>query len=291
MTFLDFFSGLGGFRVGMEMANHRCIGHCEIDKFANKSYMAMHEIKEGEWFEEDITKVSGKEIPNADIWCIGFPCQDLSIAGKKVGIKGSRSGLFYKIMFLLEEKELTDRPKLLIIENVPQTLTINNGWDFARILLALDEAGYDAEWQVIDSANYVPQSRKRLFIVGHIRGSGFGKIFPIDQEECGNKVIQLDNFLPTKTRKNPNQGRIYSKNGLCPTLTTMGGGGRQPHIFTKKGIRRLTPKECFRLQGFSDLLFEKASKVNSDTQLHKQIGNSVTVPVVYAISKKIEEIH
>ena len=87
LTFIDFFSGIGGFRLGMELAGHKCLGHCESDKYAEKSYRAMHNVKESEWFGEDIRKVRSEELPAADVWCAGFPCQDISIGGNKLGFK------------------------------------------------------------------------------------------------------------------------------------------------------------------------------------------------------------
>ena len=95
MKFLDFFSGIGGFRLGMELAGHECIGHCEKDKYAEKSYRAMHKIKENEWFGEDITKVRAEKLPRADVWCFGFPCQEISIGGNKSEFNGNRSSLFF----------------------------------------------------------------------------------------------------------------------------------------------------------------------------------------------------
>lgn len=90
MTFLDFFAGIGGFRLGMEQAGHECLGHCEIDKFANKSYMAMHEPKEGEWYADDICGVRPEDLPEAEMWCGGFPCQAFSVAGKRRGLEESK---------------------------------------------------------------------------------------------------------------------------------------------------------------------------------------------------------
>lgn len=95
MYFLDFFAGIGLFRLGLEQAGWTCKGHCEIDKYANMSYQAMHRIKEGEWFEEDITKVSAQSLPDVDLWTGGFPCQDVSMAGERRGLYGERTGLFF----------------------------------------------------------------------------------------------------------------------------------------------------------------------------------------------------
>jgi DNA (cytosine-5)-methyltransferase 1 len=387
MTFLDLFAGIGGFRLGMEMVGHTCVGHCEIDKFAQKSYRAMHRPKEGEWYAEDITKVRADGIPVADCWCFGFPCQDISIAGWQGGFsKGKRSSLFFTVTGLIKDLEEKDRPKLLFIENVKNLLSINKGFDFLHLLIELDEIGYDAEWQVLNSKDFgIPQNRERVFIVGHLRGGCTRQVFPVGGKNTTTPIKQIGNCMPTKTRKNPNQGRIYAPSEISPCLNKMEGGGRQPKILqiprgknkgdikdycptiTKnawqqnnfvvpvitpdrvhkrqngrrfksdnepmftltaqdrhgvmiydadrnrnahcldanyyKGlcanqartgvydgyrIRRLTPRECFRLQGFPDNYFDRAAKVNSDTQLYKQAGNSVTVNVIYAIGQRLE---
>ena len=97
MTFLDFFSGIGGFRKGFELCGMRCVGHCEIDKYADRSYRAIHNVKEDEWYAADITKVTPAELPRADLWAAGFPCQDISVSGRQRGINGARSGLFFTL--------------------------------------------------------------------------------------------------------------------------------------------------------------------------------------------------
>ena len=101
MTFLDLFSGIGGFRLAMEQAGHVCVGHCEIDKYANQSYIAMHKPRECEWYADDITRVRAEDMPRADCWCFGFPCQDISIAGKQRGFAGQRSSLFFTVTGLI----------------------------------------------------------------------------------------------------------------------------------------------------------------------------------------------
>ena len=118
MKFLDLFSGIGGFRLGMEMAGHECVGHVEWDKFAQASYMAMHNVKEDEFIGWDIAKIRADELPRADCWCFGFPCQDISIAGKQSGFRGHRSSLFFTVTRLIRDLEEEDRPKYLFIENV-----------------------------------------------------------------------------------------------------------------------------------------------------------------------------
>lgn len=126
MKFIDFFAGIGGFHSGLEKAGMKCVGWCEFDKFAQKSYRAMYDTT-NLWFGEDVTKVKGSELPKADLWTFGFPCQDVSVAGKQKGIKrGTRSGLFYEMMRLLDEcKE--NKPKWFICENVKNLLSIDGG--------------------------------------------------------------------------------------------------------------------------------------------------------------------
>lgn len=442
MTFLDFFAGIGGFRLGLELAGHKCIGFCEKDKFAVKSYRAMFDT-EGEWYADDVTKLKSEDIPYADIWCFGFPCQDISVAGKQRGLSGERSGLYFRIIDLIKGKEEKDKPSYLLIENVKNLLSINNGWDFAAVLSELDEAGYDAFWQVLNSKDFgVPQNRERVFITANLRSRGRREILPVRGENTaalkqiiggcqGERVYDAEGVACTLTgcgggggaktglycvgNINPSgkgmNGNVYSSEGIAPAVTTNKGEGSKIFIdqsytkpkltdtsrcitsrytagvvnrtamnsavlearavitperenkrqngrrfknadepmftltsqdrhgvavkeATKKGyaeaeigdsinisvpnsktrrgrvgkgisntldtgcqmatldknyrIRRLTPKECFRLQGFPDELFEKARAVNSDAQLYKQAGNAVTVNVAFAVAQSIK---
>lgn len=260
LEFLDIFSGIGGFRLGLELAGHKCVGHCEKDKNANKAYNAMYNTKvKGEWYEEDVTKLRSNRIPRADIWCFGFPCQDISISGKKAGINGSRSSVFYTVIKLLKEQEEKNKPKYLLIENVKNLLSINGGWDFADVLSELDQAGYDAEWQICNSKFFgVPQNRERAFIVGHLRGKRGSKVFPIttysrasDIKVIGStkpnfrKIGQRDlvygvdgsiGCLSASDYKQPKQillgyintnsqgNRVYDPRGISTTLSSNGGG-------------------------------------------------------------------
>lgn len=444
MTFLDLFAGIGGFRRGLELAGHQCIGFCEFDKFAAASYTSMHliteeqreklagmplkqrqteilkeEYRNGEWYAADIRDVRAADMPKADCWCFGFPCQDISVAGKQAGFGGKRSSLFFTVTGLIRDLEKEDRPSCLLIENVKNLFSVNRGFDFARLLIELDEIGYDAQWQVINSACYVPQNRERVFLVGSLRGRSTEEIFPLERTDGEDRIFQIGNFMPTKTRENPNQGRIYDPDGIAPCLNKTDGGGREPHIalpcfcdlnyggsqmtetarclqaryqkgickyygansgvavpiggiytqvggeyqrgikeglsralksekhdagvaipvltpervnkrqngrrmkedgepmFTLTGqdrhgvmvqvsenlcvyavwyekyqcyiaIRKLTPKECFRLQGWTDDYFERAAFVSSDSQLYKQAGNGVTVPVIQEIGERLK---
>ena len=455
MKFIDWFAGIGGFRRGMELAGHECVGFCEFDKFATASYISMHlltdeqrkkldelpqkkrqkeilkdEYRNGEWYANDVRRVCADDIPKADCWCFGFPCQDISVAGKQLGFQGNRSSLFFRVMYLIGQLKEEDKPTYLFIENVKNLLSVNGGWDFAKLLIEMEQGGYDAEWQVLNSKDFgVPQNRERCFIIGHIRGRSTAKVFPVERTDRENSVSIIghrDGY-----RRNT---QVFSPQGITEALDTAAGGGRGHHIAlpcfvdlctsgtettnvcrclqaryykgagtykaqnsgvaipvltpdraekrqngrrfkedgepmftltgqdrhgiavdvreatkqgyqecrvgvdsvnlavpgskTRKGrvgrdvantldtscnqgifvqvseeltvyavwyekyqcyiaIRRLTPKECFRLQGWTDDYFEKAAFVNSDSQLYKQAGNGVTVNVIEAIAEKI----
>ena len=376
LTFLDFFSGVGGFRHGLELAGMKCIGFCEKDKFARKSYEAMYDTK-GEWFHDDITTIDPTRLPKADLWCAGSPCQNVSIAGKRAGLYGERSGLFFTFVELIKSQKEEDKPEWVLLENVKGLLSSGGGRDYLDYLSILDEAGYDLEWQVFNSKDYgVPQNRERIYTLGHLRRKGRRQVLPLSRESSSH-LKQLVGGMQSY--------RVYDPSGIATTLVGEGGGlGAKTGLYlidqsltgpklteearcitarytagttkrtamnsgvlevqpiltqgikvrngTKQGyqlaevgdsvdlsypssltrrarvgrgiahnlscscqmgavvwngrvvkIRKLTPKECFRLQGFSDDLFEKAKAVNSDAQLYKQAGNGVTVPVVYAI--------
>ena len=176
MTFIDLFSGIGGFRLGMEKAGHTCLGHVEIDKFANKSYEAIFEKEV--LIGTDITTVSNDTWRTfrgkVDCICGGFPCQAFSIAGHRRGFEDTRGTLFFEILRAAKEIQ----PSYLFLENVKGLLSHNKGETFEVMLQALDELGYDAEWKVLNSKNFgVPQNRERVFIIGHLRGRSTRKVF------------------------------------------------------------------------------------------------------------------
>lgn len=454
MRFIDFFAGVGGFRKGMEMAGHECVGFCEFDKCAVASYTSMHlitneqreklenldirkrqkeilkeEYRNGEWYANDIRTIDVRELPKADCWCFGFPCQDISVAGKQLGFNGHRSSLFFAVTKLIRELKEEDRPKYLFIENVKNLLSVNGGFDFAKLLVELDEIGYDAEWQVLNSKDFgVPQNRERCFIVGHLRTGCGPEVFPIERtngENCasinifghkdgyrrntqtfmsdgitealdtgqgggrghhvGIKIINkeikhaheaihetegiasclmsrdykdaqricIPVLTPERSEKRQNGRRFKEDGDPSFTLTSQDRHGvainvkeatkqgyavahegdsinlAVPGSETRRGrvgigvantldtscnqgvlvkvsdeltvyaiwsekyqcyiaVRKLTPLECFRLQGWPDEYFERAQFVNSNSQLYKQAGNGVTVPVIYQIARKME---
>lgn len=204
MKFIDLFAGVGGVRMGFEQAGHKCIGWVEWDKFARKSYEAIRNT-EGEWTEHDIRAVRSSEIPKADVWCFGFPCQDISVAGKQKGFAGRRSSLFFAVTSLIRDLEEKDKPSYLFIENVKNLLSINGGWDFAKLLVEMDEIGYDVEWDVLDSAEVVPQHRERIFIIGHLRGRSTRKVFPIENGH-GKITVRGEQINTITTRYGEAQG-------------------------------------------------------------------------------------
>lgn len=295
MKFLDLFAGIGGVRLGMEQAGHTCVGWVEWDKFARKSYIAIHK-PDGEFTEKDVNNVNSQELPKTDCWCFGFPCQDISLAGKQGGFtNGKRSSLFFKVTGLIKELKEEDKPSYLFVENVKNLLSINKGWDFAKLLIEMDEIGYDVEWDVIDSAEVVPQHRERIFIIGHLRGRRTRKVFPIirkngEADKPDKEIKQVGNIRDSKSfGGNQQVGRVYGIDGISPTLSTMQGGGQEPKILKDYRVRKLTPLETWRLQGFPDWAFTRTCEAGlSDSQLYKQAGNSVTVPVIKAIADRME---
>lgn len=213
IKYLDMFSGIGGFRSGLEkVGSFECVGYCEIDEYARRAYEAMYNTK-GEMYFEDATKIDPDDLPDIDLITGGFPCQSFSIAGRRNGFNDTRGTLFFEIARIAAVK----RPALLFLENVPGLLSHDEGRTFATILNALDEIGYDVSWTELNSANFgVPQSRKRVFITGFLRG------------KCGGEVFAFCEANPkTIVRRVPGSegNRVYSADGLSVTLTAGGGGG------------------------------------------------------------------
>ena len=165
IKFVDMFSGIGGFREGLTRAEgFECVGHCEIDKYANRSYNALFDTK-GEWFIEDARKADPSTMPDFQLLCGGFPCQTFSIAGTRKGFGDPRGTLFFELARLAEAR----KPPYLLFENVPGLLSHDGGRTFATILNTLDRLGYGVEWQCLNSKDFgVPQSRNRVYIVGYL---------------------------------------------------------------------------------------------------------------------------
>ena len=160
------FAGIGGFRTGLTRAGgFRCVGHCEIDKYANASYEAIYEPGKEERYYHDATKIDPADLPDFDLLCGGFPCQTFSIAGRRKGFDDTRGTLFFEIARLAQSK----RPSYLLLENVPGLLSHDKGRTFSVILATLNDLGYRVEWMVLNSKHFgVPQSRRRLFLICYL---------------------------------------------------------------------------------------------------------------------------
>ena len=369
LKILSLFSGIGAFEKALENIDEpfELVNYCEIDKYASKAFSLIHGIREGLNIG-DITTINTYDIPkDVDIVTYGFPCQDISNAGKQRGFtdeKGNltRSGLFYEALRIITDVQ----PKFAIAENVKALTSKKFATEFEIVLDSLRNAGYTNYWALLNAKDYgIPQNRERVFIVSIRNDIEHGFDFPkpyelklklkdvletnVDEkffltDEMLKKFIVFDkptqgeikligNCKPTRTRQNPNQGRVYDINGISPTLTCCGGGNLQPYIrvreATKKGyaeakdgdfinlqfpnsktrrgrvgkgiaqtllcnsengvveksrIRKLTPKEYFRLMGFSDrdidILIDNGI---SNAQLYKMAGNSIVVDVLEEI--------
>lgn len=291
------------FESGWGHAEPYCIGFSEIDKYAIQTYQ-QHYPEHHNY--GDITRINADELPDFDLLVGGFPCQAFSIAGKRKGFEDTRGTLFFEIARILKAKQ----PRLFLLENVKGLLSHDNGNTFRTIVSTLNELGYDLQWQVLNSKNHgVPQNRERVFIIGHLRGTSRPEVFPFG-ESNESSIIELNH-------PRHSNNRLFGKQGISPTLNTMQGGNRQPKIVIPRNrrtefvesdisstltshyrgapdgdgrpglredmtIRRLTPTECERLQGFPD-----GWTIGSDTQRYKQCGNAVTVNVIKDIMEKL----
>ncbi|HDY66812.1 MAG TPA: DNA (cytosine-5-)-methyltransferase [Candidatus Scalindua sp.] len=261
-----------------------CIGYSEIDKYAIQIYEKHFKHKNF----GDITKIDPQGLPDFGLLCGGFPCQSFSIAGKRGGFEDTRGTLFFDIARIAKAK----RPRLLFLENVKGLLSHDDGRTFNTIIATLDELGYDLQWQVLNSKNFgVPQNRERVFIIGHLRGTPRPKVFPFGTSDKINDKIQQEQGREGSRASclNTRYGQRWTDESyIQQTSSTInsGGGGQGAktglyQLGTK--IRRLTPTECERLQGFPD----GWTKGVSDTQRYKCLGNAVSCPVVKAIAERL----
>lgn len=319
MNYLDLFSGIGGFHEGLNQAGFKFnwAGHSEIDKYAKSIYQKHFPESED---LGDVSNINVSELPKINLITFGFPCQDLSIAGKRGGLKASRSGLFYKATEIIR----FTKPDYFIFENVKGLFSSNGGLDWLNVLREIADIGYDGQWQLLNTRWFLPQNRERVYFVGYPRERGGKQIFPLGEEfenvrgeRRGFKDGLWSQAIDSNYYKGPDgkrtmiqivqKGRGFNKGGekdICPTITTSSfehnnhvsrcirsGGRKSPHgskqnwdsYETESGIRRLTPTECERLQGFPDGWTEGVS----DTQRYKCLGNAVSVPVVKAVGERI----
>jgi DNA (cytosine-5)-methyltransferase 1 len=311
IKFIDLFAGVGGFRYGLEKVSHplgyECVWSNEWDKYCNSVYRK-HFV--GGCDARDIRAVSADGIPGHDLLCGGFPCQAFSVAGKRRGFEDTRGTLFFEVARIIQAKQ----PRYVLLENVKGLLSHDGGRTFLVILTTLDELGYDLQWQVLNSKDFgVPQNRERVFIVGHLRGTPRPEVFPITQGS-GTYPQEI-------TQGVSDAQRIYRAEGIAKTLKGLGGGlgaktglyaVRYPLKFLERNqvniegdyaytvdsvntggvkvdtvIRRLTPLETERLQGFPDnwTQLDAEGMEVSDSQRYKMMGNAVTTNVVTAIGR------
>lgn len=277
MKYISLFAGIGGFDLALNQLGHECVYVNEWDKYAANTYEKNFGHRPD---TRSITDVYTDEIPDHDLLVGGFPCQSFSIAGKRGGFNDTRGTLFFDIARILKAK----KTRYFILENVKGLLSHDNGQTFRTIIATLDELGYDLQWQVLNSKNFgVPQNRERVFIVGHLRGTRRPEVFPIG-EGNGKAIKQLNNpvsITATSYKEPPVVGNILErkKDSL---------GRNRPvhyarHLDKDVSIRRLTPTECERLQGFPSGWTEGVS----DTQRYKCLGNAVTVNVIQEIVKRL----
>ncbi|MFA5020434.1 MAG: DNA cytosine methyltransferase [Candidatus Pacearchaeota archaeon] len=308
LTFIDLFAGIGGFRIALERQGAECVFSSEWDKDAQNTYYEnFGEIPKG-----DITKINEKNIPKHDVLCGGFPCQAFSISGKQRGFKDTRGTLFFDIARIAEHH----KPKVIYLENVKNLTKHYHGNTLKIILRTLEDLGYDVFYQVLVASHYgVPQQRERIYIVGFRKDLGitnfqfpkptykriFVKDILEDEEKAKDCIVNRTDLKFWKRDETPSlkliqigqinnggQGeRIYSINGHAVTLSAYGGGvaGKTGAYLVNGKIRRLTPRECARVQGFPEDFKIPVNKY----QAYKQFGNSVSVPVVESIFKKIKE--
>ncbi len=302
---IDLFAGVGGIRLGFEKAGFKTKYANDFNKLCKNTYDANH--AEPKLHIEDIRKIDIGALPEFDVLLGGFPCQPFSVAGYRQGFKDEkdRGNLFFKIVDILKER----RPKAVMLENVKNLRGHDKGNTFKVIKAELEKLGYHIKAEVLNGMTHgnVPQNRERIFIVGFLdKKQADNFTFPEPKKltksfkefvagEADNKYYYNDKPLYKRIKNDINsEDTVYqwrrkyvraNKKGVCPTLTAnMGRGGHNvPIIKNGKGLRKLTPKECFMLQGFPSN-FKLPSEL-SDSELYHQAGNSVVVPVVERIAE------
>lgn len=309
-TTCDLFAGVGGIRLGFERAGFKTVFSNDNNKNCKETYDL--NFRTAKLNTEDIWNLNINKIPKFNILLAGFPCQAFSIAGYREGFKDNRNGgnLFFRIAEILEKK----KPQVVLLENVKNLEGHDEGRTFKIIIKTLEKLGYHVKSKVLNSRIHgnIPQNRERIFIVGFLnedKADAFD--FPIEipltksfrefvKNKADSKYYYNNKPLYERIKKDVNsEHTVYqwrrkyvrvNKKGVVPALTAnMGRGGHNvPLIKNSKGIRKLTPKECFMLQGFPKSF--KLPKDLSDSELYHQAGNSVTVSVIKRIAENIKAI-
>jgi DNA (cytosine-5)-methyltransferase 1 len=305
---VSLFAGIGGIDLAFEQAGFSVVWSNEIDKYATTTYrknFPNHKLVEG-----DIKRVKTEEVPNFDILIAGFPCQAFSVAGEQKGFNDERGKIFFEIIRFLKAK----RPQAFLLENVRNLVNHNEGETLKKMLQLLKNCGYWVKYDVLNAETHgnIPQNRERIFIVGFLKKSQCENFSFPSEVPLKTQIRDLVDFKRFQEKRYyysaDNHGyygklvqeinqeniiyqwrRVYvrkNKSSVCPTLTAnLGTGGHNvPLIFTGQGIRKLTPRECFNLQGFPPT-FKFPNLANC--HLYKQAGNSVVVPLIRRIAENI----
>jgi DNA (cytosine-5)-methyltransferase 1 len=314
-TFIDLFAGIGGFRIALQELGGNCVFSSEFNHHAQRAY----ELNFGEVPFGDITKLNTEIVPKHDILCAGFPCQPFSISGKMKGFEDTRGTLIYHVFEIIEKHQ----PKVVFLENVKHLVYHDKKRTLATIVQHLEEMGYVVSKKVLNASDFgVPQNRERIIIIGHKeKRFDFGKIkkvskpilkdfldkeneFEFLNEPCTileeqktqvsglifagyrNKTIRKAGVRPgtehlSRVHKQPN--RIYSTEGVHPALPSQESSGRF-WIWHEGEVRKLTIQECYRIMGFPN----KFELLNNKSELYKQIGNSVAIPMIQAVAEQIK---
>lgn len=315
-TFIDLFAGIGGFRIPIQELNGKCVFTSEFNYHAQRSY----EVNFGEVPFGDITKLDLNIVPKHDVLTAGFPCQPFSISGKMKGFEDTRGTLIYNVLKIIELRE----PKVVLLENVKHLVHHDKGRTLKIILKHLEELGYKTSWEILNASDFgVPQNRERIIIVGHKKKKfNFSKIktspkpilkhvldvgvefeylnepytlledFKVQPSGLifigyRNKTIRKAGVRPgtenlSRVHKQPN--RIYSSEGLHPALPSQESSGRF-WIYDNGQVRKLTINECYKIMGFPDNFV----KINNVSELYRQVGNSVCVPMIKELMREIKK--
>ncbi|MBC7787608.1 MAG: DNA cytosine methyltransferase [Methylophilaceae bacterium] len=314
-TFIDLFAGIGGFRIPLQELNGKCVFTSEFNPHAQRSY----QLNFGEMPDGDITNIDISTIPKHDVLTAGFPCQPFSISGKMKGFDDTRGTLIYNVFQIIEKHQ----PKVVFLENVKHLMHHNKGETFKTILRHLEELDYKVSWKLLNASSFgVPQNRERVIIIGcknkqfdftkvttqskkilkgfldkdvdfEYLNEPYTLLTDYKKQDSGlifigyrNKKIRVAGVRPgtenlSRVHKQPN--RIYSSEGLHPALPSQETSGRF-WIYDNNQVRKLTINECYKIMGFPDEFI----KINNLSELYRQIGNSVCIPMIKSIGEQIK---
>jgi DNA (cytosine-5)-methyltransferase 1 len=317
-TFIDMFAGIGGFHQALKELGGHCVAACEIDDCARETYLANHSVAP-EYFYKDIHDLETNKLPHHDLLCAGFPCQPFSISGKQQALNDNRSNVIDPLLDIIRIKN----PRMVMLENVKHIRYVNQGRAFKHIVESLEKLSYKGSYELLNAKDFgVAQNRERWVFIGVLDAKKYTFCYKknnpvllrdvIDElgdfiylEEaytlidapkkqlsglifCGyrNKKIRKKSVRSgtehlSRVHKQPN--RIYSIDGIHPTIPSQESSGRFWILLHDGKVRKLTVAECFRIMGFKDDFV----KPGSDGNLYKQIGNSVCIPMVKSISESL----